>query len=76
MKVCNVVPHKDICMACIDNQIEYRQDKECSTCNWKTEEYELIDICISFFGTPYAIVQRRGKPEKVPLERVHNIREV
>lgn len=75
MKVCNIMPDIQTCLACSDTQITYNRVEDCGKCPFKSEDYELLTICVSLFGTPYAIVQLHGKPEKVRLSRVYNIRE-
>lgn len=78
MLVCNLKPaDKNICMDCIDTQINSRECKSCTECMYTCEDYILLSVGTTIFGKGYAIVA--GGPTlsatKVPLSRVIGIRE-
>ena len=74
---CKVLPSKENdCYGCIDWQINAGMVKDCSVCDLRNTEYELINVGTALFTGDYAMVLKDGKIRKVPLDRVYNIRHV
>lgn len=79
MKICKVYPTRSDCMMCADTWESFSSDvsqmPDCRTCCYNTQEYRLVDFVNGLFNT-YALLEYRGKIEKVSISRIHDIREV
>lgn len=75
MKVCKVKPRINTCMVCLDAQSLSGVIKDCAKCYHCKQDYDILGVGVNLFGTPWAIVVRKGRAEKVPLNRVFCIRE-
>ena len=76
MKICKVKPDYSKCCECVDEQISYNESISCSECPPFSGVYELISVCTGgFLKGDYAIVQKDGHIEKVPLNRIYDVKE-
>lgn len=73
MKICRVTPELSTCKACLETQSMFNVIDDCSKCECNNRMYELIKVGSDFWGS-YAIVLFKGKPEKVSLSRVIDIK--
>lgn len=79
MKVCKVKPDADTCMTCVDIEPDWDWDmfSDCEKCPYATTDYELLSIGVgTMFRRDYAMILKDGKVQRVPLNRVYDIREV
>lgn len=76
MKICKLKPRCATCSACIETQQMFDVVDDCSECELNTATYELLQIGTVFWSGNYAMVQKDGKIQKVPLSRVYDIKEV
>ena len=72
MKVCKIKPYSSACSACADLAYTCGAVPNCKLCH--NDEYELLETH-HFFGGSYAVIIRKGKLEKVPMDRVYDVRE-
>lgn len=73
MKVCKVKPDSSVCSGCYDTAIMFGGKISCKDCN--KEEYELIETHCSLW-TSYAVIVKKGKLQKVPMDRIYDVRDV
>lgn len=77
MKVCKVRPDYNTCCCCTDDQLKrYIETIECKECLSKQPEHEILKIFTTVFGKVYALVIIDGKIEKLPIDRLYDVREV
>lgn len=74
MKTCKIKPHISTCRMCNDVADSCNAIPDCKKCSHQITRYDLIQIGSNFWGS-YAIVQVKGKLEKVSLDRVYDIQE-
>lgn len=75
MKVCKVKPDENTCCCCIDEQVDNHIVKNCDDCMEDQYECEILQLGVTLFGKPYALVLRNGRIKKVSTERLYNVRE-
>lgn len=79
MKICKVYPTRSDCVMYVDTleslSGDISQTPDCRTCCYNTQEYRFIDFVNGLFNT-YALLEYKGKIEKVSISRIHDIREV
>ena len=75
MKTCKVRPSYKTCYLCFETSEMYEQIPNCTECNLLDMRYELIQIGTSFWNGDYAMVQKDGQIEKVPLDRIYDVKE-
>lgn len=75
-RICRVKPSKNTCYACVDMQESCNVVKDCGTCGYHKRIYEIVDFIHGLFASTYALVLWDGKIEKVPINRLYDIREV
>lgn len=74
MKTCKIKPLASNCRSCMDIAESCNHIPDCNNCSYNTTRYEIVQIGSNFWGD-YAIVQVKGKLEKVSLGRVYDIQE-
>ena len=73
-KVCNVKPDNNTCCGCMDGQVNRGIFIPCSNCELKNRTYELLQL-VSGIKHDYAFVLFNGIVEKVPLDRIFNVKD-
>lgn len=77
MKVCKIKPTTNDCCCCREDQLKkYIVDQECKECLSKRPDCEILQIVTTIFGKVFALVLVDGKIEKLPIERLYDVREV
>lgn len=74
MKTCKISMDPDECKVCMDMEELYGNFHDCSKCLSNNARYELISVGSNFFGS-YAMVLSEGKIQKVPLNKIYDVRE-
>lgn len=72
--ICNVRPSAYTCRICIDMQENNRVLEDCGKCEFHNTIYEILDFKHGLFTGTYALLLHNGKVEKVPINRLYNIR--
>ena len=70
---CNVKPLRYNCRVCLDIQQQMDLITSCKQCPYNLTRYEIISFNVGLFGDK-AIVLSEGKPIKVDISRIYNIR--
>ena len=77
MKICKVKPDYNTCCSCIDDQeMKLIANKDCQECLAKNPEHEILQIVTTIFGKVFALVIIDGKIEKLPIDRLYDVREL
>ena len=70
---CDLKPENDICFTCVDDQIVQKTELKCSECKKRIRNCVVLAFKTTLLGKDYALVERSGMIEKVPLNRIINI---
>ena len=76
MKICKIKPTVNDCCCCIDDHADKNMTADCRTCLSKQPEHEILDIFTTLFGKSYALVIVDGFIEKLPIDRLYDVKKV
>ena len=77
MKICKIQPDYNICCGCIDDQVKLGLIYDCKMCAYAYDKwYQLLGFGKTIFGKRYAKIIMGDRIDKVPLNRIFDIKEV
>lgn len=75
MRTCKVKPLRSHCNECIERQMMYEKEENCSECiARRSRKGELLQVCLGAFDRAYGIVVINGHISKIPLERIFDVK--
>lgn len=75
MLIGKLKPDFSTCRNCLNIQMEYDQEEDCTKCSINNKECQIISTGSSFWSGDYVVVLVDGEMKKVSMSRLYDIKE-